>query len=386
MENLLVVISTVFASCFCVPEYNITFHANKTTWYEAVENCANSGGVLYSEEVDIRNQIGGFTVWSGNYKAFTPWALLWGCYVIDFEESSHNIFTVPDSDLVECQEGAKCKCLQTLKLSLKVRCSTPSVKVWKNDIKNVRQTSKFGCSSATNTDCICMAAACETPKLTLTPEHCSQNYRIVCDNASKLDPLHCHIVTKANAFRSDYVLCSTQLPFFCKIGGNTYENITSTMYDDLTVTSNNTAGGNTYENITSIMSDDLTDTSNNTAERPVSNNHESPHKSEEDTNVYTRIVSTVFDSTQKSIKPEKCISNPGYNFSNVKDSCTTNNNVNKGTKADKMNVSDYDLATPITDTEEPDQYTANNDYDHLNSVKKPEVSDLKVYDHFKKYN
>lgn len=112
-------------------------------------------------------------------------------------------------------------------------------------------------------------------------------------------------------------------------------------------------------------------------------NDEPPNTSEEDTNVYTRIVSTVFDSTQKSIKTENLISNPGYNFSNVKDSCITNSIVKKDAKFDKMNVSDYDLATPIIDTEELDLYTANNDYDHLNSVKKQEMSELKVYDHLK---
>lgn len=59
--------------------FNITFHANKTTWNVAVNYCAKSGGVLYSDEKDIRNRTNK-EVWAGKYEAFTPWSITWGNY------------------------------------------------------------------------------------------------------------------------------------------------------------------------------------------------------------------------------------------------------------------------------------------------------------------
>lgn len=64
-------------------EYNITFHANKTTWNEAVVHCANIGGAIYSDEFDIRKRYedelnNTDEVWTGKYQAFSPWRITWG--------------------------------------------------------------------------------------------------------------------------------------------------------------------------------------------------------------------------------------------------------------------------------------------------------------------
>ncbi|CAC5408484.1 unnamed protein product [Mytilus coruscus] len=120
--------------------------------------------------------------------------------------------------------------------------------------------------------------------------------------------------------------------------------------------------------------------------KPLSNNQEPKKKTKDDTNVYTRIVSFGFEIQNEANKTNNAISNPGYNDMNSKDRSNQDNNVNnKRThpEVDKMAVSDYDLAKPISDTEELDPYTANTDYDHLNNVKKHEMSDVKVYDHLK---
>lgn len=40
--------------------------------------------------MDIRNQTGDTTVWSGKYEAFTPWALHWGKYDYNLHQSDQN--------------------------------------------------------------------------------------------------------------------------------------------------------------------------------------------------------------------------------------------------------------------------------------------------------
>ncbi|XP_052097055.1 uncharacterized protein LOC127732053 [Mytilus californianus] len=123
-----------------------------------------------------------------------------------------------------------------------------------------------------------------------------------------------------------------------------------------------------------------------TLAKPLSNNQEPKKKTTEDTNVYTRIVSSGFEIPNEANKINNAMSNPGYNDMNSKDRSNQDNNVNNkrtNPEVDKMAVSDYDLAKPISDTEELDPYTANTDYDHLNNVKKLEMSDVKVYDHLK---
>ncbi|CAC5371757.1 unnamed protein product [Mytilus coruscus] len=204
MENILSLIYTLFAFCYCREEHNITFHESKTTWDEAVRYCSDSGGVLYSDEADIRNktEYGDDEVWTGKYKAFTPWAITLGCYRINFDDNSRNIFSVQHSEQPECQKictwtdffaikGRKCKCVQRDELQIKDRirpCNcTTCVTVLRHGIANIREESETGCS-AKNTNCLCVAATCEFKKLTLTPEICSNDYKSICDNNITLHP------------------------------------------------------------------------------------------------------------------------------------------------------------------------------------------------------
>ncbi|CAC5381136.1 unnamed protein product [Mytilus coruscus] len=118
----------------------------------------------------------------------------------------------------------------------------------------------------------------------------------------------------------------------------------------------------------------------------LSNNKEPANKTDEDKNLYTRIVSSAFEIQNEANKTNNTISNPGCNDMNSKDRNNQDNNVNKNRtnpEIDKMAVSDYDLAKPISYKEELDPYTANTDYDHLNNVEKLEMRDIKVYDHLK---
>ncbi|CAC5379951.1 unnamed protein product [Mytilus coruscus] len=120
--------------------------------------------------------------------------------------------------------------------------------------------------------------------------------------------------------------------------------------------------------------------------KPLSNNKEPANTIDEDKNLYTRIVSSAFEIQNEADNTDNTISNPGYNDINSKDRSNQNNKFNKRDthpEVDKMAVSDYDLAKSITNTDELDPYTDNTDYDHLNSVKKQDISDVKVYDHLK---
>ncbi|XP_076083334.1 uncharacterized protein LOC143054263 [Mytilus galloprovincialis] len=116
--------------------------------------------------------------------------------------------------------------------------------------------------------------------------------------------------------------------------------------------------------------------------KPLSSNQKLANKTEGETNEYTRIVSSTFQIHNEANKTHNAISNLGYNDMKSED---RNNQSNARTipEFDKTNVSNYALAKPITDTDELDLYTANTDYDHLNSVTKQEMSDMKVYDHLK---
>ncbi|XP_071141393.1 uncharacterized protein [Mytilus edulis] len=119
--------------------------------------------------------------------------------------------------------------------------------------------------------------------------------------------------------------------------------------------------------------------------KPLSNN-EDIITIEDDKDVYTRIVSSAFEIQNETSKTNNTISNPGYNDVNSKDKSNQDNNINMKLiipEIEKMHVSDYAMAKPITDTEELDPYTTDTDYDHLNNVKKQEMSDVKVYDHLK---
>ncbi|VDI79900.1 Hypothetical predicted protein [Mytilus galloprovincialis] len=116
--------------------------------------------------------------------------------------------------------------------------------------------------------------------------------------------------------------------------------------------------------------------------KPLSSNKKLANKTEGDTNEYTRIVSSAFQIHNEANKTNNAISNPGYNDMNPKDR-SNQDNTRTHPEVDKTIVSDYSLAKPITNTEELDPYTTNTDYDHLNSVKKPEMSDVRVYDHLK---
>ncbi|CAC5401451.1 unnamed protein product [Mytilus coruscus] len=499
MENLLVLMSTVFAFCYCSQESYITFHENTTTWIGAVKYCANNGAVLYSNEVDIRNRIGvNDEVWTGNYEAFTPWAITWGCYEIHFGDLSNNIFSVRHSDQPECQKlcagteffaikGDKCMCLQTAELHglSSCNCST-CIKVLRHGIDDVKERNKLGCTHKSK-ECLCMAAACEDNTLILTPEECSRSYSIVCDNnenttsnnweeaikfcyrfysilrwytndtnicklgkaqhwtsgrrsvhkyivqykvnGSMLNPLDCFKFKQNDNDGLEYADCDTMLPFFCKTGDNIYENDTLQNDDDK---SNSTSGiiGGTVSSILiitlvavaviflykqrekskephmkTIRSEDFPKienaytkenssdgqyheidipTVNYSLVKPLSNNQEPKMKTGEDTNVYTRIVSSAFEVKNEAKKTNNTISKPGYNDMNSNDRSNHDNKSKKkdtSPEVDKMNVSDYDLAKPISDTEEIDPYTGNTDYDHLNSVKKQEICDVKVYDH-----
>ncbi|VDI33626.1 Hypothetical predicted protein, partial [Mytilus galloprovincialis] len=119
--------------------------------------------------------------------------------------------------------------------------------------------------------------------------------------------------------------------------------------------------------------------------KPLSNN-EDIITIEDDKDVYTRIVSSAFEIQNEKSKTNNTISNPGYNDVNSRDKSNQDNNINMKLiipKVEKINISDYALAKPITDTEELDPYTTDTDYDHLHNVKKQEMSDVKVYDHLK---
>ncbi|CAG2225101.1 unnamed protein product [Mytilus edulis] len=48
-------ISLLLSFCSCEQEYNITFHEDKTTWIDAVKHCYDNDGVLYNNKDDIKN-------------------------------------------------------------------------------------------------------------------------------------------------------------------------------------------------------------------------------------------------------------------------------------------------------------------------------------------
>lgn len=206
MEKILARVCTVFALCCCTQGSNITYHPNKTTWKEAVEYCAKRGGILYSDEADIRNRTSNEpnnadNVWTGKYQAFSPWAISWGCYRVNFGDDSKEIFSVPYGEQPECQKKCagtdffavkekKCMCLHLTEEDERRKeninpctCST-CVSVLRHRIENVR-TGSNGCPPK-NTHCTCMAASCIDNKLILTPEVCNLFYGVVCENKKNI--------------------------------------------------------------------------------------------------------------------------------------------------------------------------------------------------------
>lgn len=120
--------------------------------------------------------------------------------------------------------------------------------------------------------------------------------------------------------------------------------------------------------------------------KPSSSNQEPTNNTEGDTNEYTRIDSSAFQIQNRANISNKGVSNRGYNDLHLKDKNNQDNIFNMkltNPEVDKMNVSEYALAKPFPDKEELDPYTTDTDYDHLNNVKKQEMSDMKVYDHLK---
>ncbi|CAC5371291.1 unnamed protein product [Mytilus coruscus] len=339
-----------------------------------------------------------------------------------------------------------CKCLKLTELGEKQNIShcdcIECVRVHRQDNTETlyasQQTAKDFCHNLssvlrwyTNHDDICPLG---------DGQHWTSGYRTVHeyevqlnDVPSSLDPLTCFRVIDKNYEGTNYVECGDSFPFFCKIGDNMYKDVTSPNNDGSTDKSNNTAGviGGTLSAILiiviaavvgivlykrrkiskepptrTIRGEDRpknvnahTNKTNSNGQyheidvktidyslpKPLSNNKELI-KTEEDTDVYTRIVSSAFGIQNEASKTNNTISNPGYNDMNTKDRNNQDNNVNnkrKNPEIDIMAVSDYDLAKPISDMEELDPYTANTDYDHLNNVKKHEMRDIKVYDHLK---
>lgn len=118
----------------------------------------------------------------------------------------------------------------------------------------------------------------------------------------------------------------------------------------------------------------------------LSTNQKPTRKTEGDTNEYIRIDSSAFQIPNEANRPNNTVSNREYNDIHSNDRSYQDKYVHKkhtNIEFDNMAPGDYALAKPIPDTEELDPYTTSSDYDHLNSVNKPEMIDVKVYDHLK---
>ncbi|VDI23987.1 Hypothetical predicted protein [Mytilus galloprovincialis] len=238
------------------------------------------------------------------------------------------------------------------------------------------------------------------------------------DEVSKLNPLECFKVTHFNTDGMEYVKCDNVFPFFCQADSTSASQsndrnnqagaIGGSISAILIIVIVAVTGIYLYRrrkvkepkmrqirsedhpiNVNAHRTDNNPDgqyheinvkTNNYSLAKPVSNNKDIT-TIEDDKDVYTRIVSS-FEIQNEASKTNNTISNQGYNDMNLNDR-SYQDNTRTNPEDDKMHVSDYALAKPITDIEELDPYTTDTDYDHLNNVKKQEMSDVKVYDHLK---